>query len=137
MSSAEGALQTAIYAVLTGDAALTAIIGSDGVHDRLLNRTDMPYLIVGEMAASDYGTDGDGGQEIQIVIEAWSSGAGHAEAQDMAGLVRGLLDDAALTLGDGFTLVSLLHRKTRLRRETKTRLHYAEMTFRAVVTGAQ
>lgn len=133
MSSAEGALQAAVYATLTGDAALTAIIGTDGVHDRLLNRTDMPYVLIREMTATDYGADGDGMQEILLVLEAWSARAGHAEAQALAGLVRSVLDDAALVLGDGFSLVSLLHRKTRVRREARTRLHYAEMIFRAVV----
>jgi hypothetical protein len=51
----------------------------------------------------------------------------------MAGLIRGILDDAALSLSDGFSLTSLFHRKTRTKRELKTGLHVAEMTFRAVV----
>ena len=44
---------------------------------------------------------------------------------------RLLLDDAALTL-QGHHLVGLQHLLTRSRREVKTRMHIAEMRFRAV-----
>ncbi|MCO6186690.1 DUF3168 domain-containing protein [Rhizobium sp. L1K21] len=133
MSSAESALQQAVYAALASDGGLSAMIGADGVHDRQLTKTDMPYVLIREMTASDIGADGDGMQEILLTLEAWSAGAGHAEVQSIAGQVRAVLDDAGLVLADGFSLISLYHRKTRIRRETKTRLHVAEMTFRAVV----
>ncbi len=133
MTTAESALQKAVYAALSSDTSLAAIIGADGVHDRLLEKTDMPYVLIREMVAASYGTDGDGAQEITLTLEAWSASQGHAEAQEIAGLARAVLDDAALALEGGLALVSLFHRKTRIRREARTRLHHAEMTFRAVV----
>ncbi|MFD1327617.1 DUF3168 domain-containing protein [Mycoplana ramosa] len=61
----------------------------------------------------------------------WSKGGGHLEVQTIAAGVEALLHDAALTL-DGFHLVSLLHRSTRIAREGTKPLHKAEMRFRAV-----
>ncbi len=51
--------------------------------------------------------------------------------QQIADLVRSLLHDTALSL-DGAALVSLLHLRTRTRREPKTKYQVAELRFRAV-----
>ena len=54
------------------------------------------------------------------------------EVEAVADAVRGLLDDAELSL-PGHRLVSLRHRRTVSRREVKTGFFVAEMSFRAVV----
>lgn len=131
MSDPQSALCAAIHAALSSDAGLSAIIGAGGVHDRLLTKAAMPYVLIREVTSTEWGADGDGGLEHQIVIECWSAYAGHAEAQVMAGRIRDSLDNVALTLA-GVSLVSLFHVKTRTRREAKTGAHVAEMTFRAV-----
>ena len=44
--SAANALMQAIHARLADDVALTAIIGADGIHDRLLARPRLPCIVI-------------------------------------------------------------------------------------------
>lgn len=135
MTDPQSALSAAIFSALSANAALTAIIGPNGIHDRLLTKAAMPYVVLRDITSTEWGADNDGGLEHQITLDAWSSLSGHREAQTVAGLVRTNLDNASLTLSGGVTLVSLLHVKTRTRREAKTDAHVAEMVFRAVTVG--
>jgi hypothetical protein len=128
MASSANALQAAIFSRLMGDATLTGMIGPGAVFDRRLTGRAMPYLVLSEIATSDFGPDAE---EHLVTVEAWSDADGRKQAQEIAGRVKDLLDGAVLDLA-GFVLVSLLHRSTRTRREPKTRAHVAQMTWRAV-----
>ncbi|WP_105381920.1 DUF3168 domain-containing protein [Neorhizobium alkalisoli] len=129
--TAASALLRAIHRRLGSDAALSALVGADGIRDRLLARPELPCIVFGEMETRDYSTSSEAGEEHFLTIEIWSEGEGRREAQQIAGLVHGLLHDTALSL-DGAALVSLLHLRTRTRREPKTRFQLAELRFRAV-----
>ncbi|MCJ9673171.1 MULTISPECIES: DUF3168 domain-containing protein [unclassified Neorhizobium] len=129
--TAGNALLQAIHQTLASDAALTAIIGADGIRDRLLPRPKLPCIVFGEMETRDFSTASEAGEEHLLVLEIWSDGEGRRQAQEIAGLVHGLLHDAALALA-GAVLVNLLQVGTRTRREPKTKFHLAEMRFRAV-----
>ncbi|NKN39616.1 DUF3168 domain-containing protein [Agrobacterium sp. a22-2] len=129
--SAVNELLQAVHARLSGDAALTALIGTAGIHDRRLSKAALPTLVIGSIEARDYSTGTEMGCECLLSLEAWSA-SGRREAEEIAGLVRGLLDDADLALPSA-VLVSLAHRKTVSRREVKTALFVAEMQFRAVL----
>ncbi|MFA7415241.1 MAG: DUF3168 domain-containing protein [Rhizobium sp.] len=131
MASPVNDLLQAVHARLSGDPALAALIGGNGVHDRRLGRTVMPYLAIGAIETRDRSTATEKGLECLLSIEAWSA-AGRREAEEIASLVRMLLDDADLALTTA-TLVSLRHRRTTSRREAKTALFVAEMMFRAVM----
>lgn len=128
MASSANALQAAIYARLSGDATLVAMIGSGSVFDRKMTGKPMPYVVLSDLTTSDFGP---GTEEHLLTLEAWSDADGRKQAQDIAGRVRELLDDAVLSVA-GFVLVNLRHRSTRARREPKTRAQVAEMVFRAV-----
>ncbi|MCQ1833854.1 DUF3168 domain-containing protein [Neorhizobium galegae] len=125
------ALLQAIHQTLANDAALTAIVGADGIRDRLLPRAKLPCVVFGELETRDFSTASEAGEEHLLVLEVWSDGEGRRQAQEIAGLVHGLLHDAALAL-DGAVLVNLLQVGTRTRREPKTKFYLAEMRFRAV-----
>ncbi|MEN3146771.1 DUF3168 domain-containing protein [Neorhizobium sp. IRAMC:178] len=129
--TAANALLQAIHQTLAGDAALTAIIGADGIRDRLLPRAKLPCVVFGEMETRDFSTASEAGEEHLLVLEIWSDGEGRRQAQEIAGIVHGLLHDAALVL-EGAVLVNLLQVSMRTRREPKTKLYLAEMRFRAV-----
>lgn len=131
MAGSANALQAAIHARLSGDAALTAMIGSGSVFDRRVTGKPMPYLVLSEIASSDLAP---GVEEHEVRIEAWSDAEGRRQVQDIAARVKELLDDAALALS-GVVFVSLAHRSTRARREPKTRAEVAAMIFRAVTEG--
>ena len=129
--SAASALQKAIYARLSGDGALTALVGANGVTDRRLTEPASPLVVIAGIDSTDHSTATETGEEHVVTLEAWSEAAGHRQVQAIAAAVRAALDDAALVL-DGHHLVLLLHRDTRLRRDGKSRFHHAQMRFRAV-----
>lgn len=126
---AANALMKAMFERLVGDAELVALVGVDGVRDRLLARAKMPCVVFGEIDSRD--EDGETLQVHLVTLEVWSLAEGMREAQVIAERVRALLHDAALVL-DGVELVNLTHRGTRTRREAKTKFQLAEMRFRAV-----
>ena len=128
MAGSANALQAAIHAELSGDAALTAMIGAGSVFDRRMAGKPMPYVVLSEIVTADFAP---GVEEHMVTIEAWSEAEGRKQVQEIAARTKVLLDGAALVLS-GFSLISLAHRSTRARREPKTKGQVAEMTFRAV-----
>lgn len=131
MSAAANALLQAIHSLLAGDTQLTAMIGNDGIRDRLVTGQLLPCLVIAELTTDDYSTGTEPGEAHHLTLQAWSEAQGQRQAQTIAGRVRALLGDASPTLEAG-TLVNLQHVSTRARREAKTRLFCAEMRFRAV-----
>ena len=131
MGSAVNELLVALQAHLRVDAALGALIGPDGLRDRRVLGLDLPALLLGNVEARDFSTASEAGLECLLTLEAWSA-VGRREVEAVADAVRGLLDDAELSL-PAHRLVSLRHRRTVSRREVKTGFFVAEMSFRAVV----
>ncbi|MCM2477838.1 DUF3168 domain-containing protein [Rhizobium sp. CG5] len=129
--SAVNELLQAVHGRLSGDAALMALIGTAGIHDRRLAKAALPCLVFGTIEVRDHSTGTETGCECFLTFEAWSD-SGRREAEEIAGLVRGLLEDADLAL-PAAVLVSLGHRRTVSRREVKTALFVAELQFRAVL----
>lgn len=130
MSAANELLQ-AIHAALAVEAPLTALVGADGIRDRLVAGRQLPCIVIAELLSSDYSTATEPGEEHVLTLQVWSDAAGQRQAQDIAAIVRSLLQDAALPLATR-TLVNLQHIATKARREPKTRLFCAEIRFRAV-----
>ncbi|RYC26842.1 DUF3168 domain-containing protein [Ciceribacter ferrooxidans] len=120
-----------VHARLSGDAALAALLGPDGIVDRRRDAGTLPCLATGAVETRAYGTASEDGLECLLDFEAWSA-TGRREAEEIAGRVRELLDDADLVLA-GVRLVSLAHRRTTSRRAAATRLYVVEMRFRAVL----
>ena len=87
------------------------------------------YVLASFMRSDDRSSEA--GLKCLLTLEAWSA-EGRREVEAVADAVRGLLDDAELSL-PGHRLVSLRHRRTVSRREAKTGFFVAEMSFRAVV----
>jgi hypothetical protein len=129
--TAANALLQAIHQTLANDAALAAIVGADGIRDRLQPRAKLPCVVFGETETRDFSTATEAGEEHLLVLEVWSEAEGRRQAQEIAGLVHGLLHDVALML-EGAVLVNLQQVSTRTRREPKTKFYLAEMRFRAV-----
>ncbi len=129
--SAANVLLRAIHQRLSGDAELAALIGPDGIRDRLLPRPVLPAIVFGQTETRDYSTATEAGEEHLLTLEIWSEAGGRRQAQEIAAVVHRLLHDAALTL-DGAALVSLLQLRTRTRREPRTRLFLTETRLRAV-----
>lgn len=129
MSAANPLLQ-AIFARLTGDAALTALIPG-GMVDRLLPRAVLPCIVVGDLESRDYSTATEKAEEHFLSLQIWSDANGRKGAGEIAARMKGLLDDAALPMA-GVSLVNLQLVSSRSGREAKTRNFVTEMRFRAV-----
>jgi hypothetical protein len=129
--SAANELLTAIQTHLADDADLSAMIGPEGLRDRLVSGRKLPAVIIADIASNDYSTATETGAEHLLTLEIWTDAGGRKEAASIAERLRALLHEAPLSL-ETHHLVSLLHLSTRTRREAKTRLHVAEVRFRAV-----
>lgn len=128
--SAANALLQAIFARLTGDATLVALIPG-GIIDRLLPRAVLPCIIIGDLESRDYSTATEKAEEHFLSLHIWSDANGRKGAGEIAARVKNLLDDAALSIA-GASLVNLQLLSSRSRREAKSRNFIAEMRFRAV-----
>ena len=128
MAGSANAVQAAIHARLSGDAALTAMIGAGSVFDRRVTGRAMPYLVLSEITTTEFAP---GTEEHTVRIEVWSDAEGRKQCQDIAARVKALLDGASLSL-TGLSLVNLTHQRTAARRELKTKAQVAEMVFRVV-----
>lgn len=129
--SAGNALQAAVFARLSGDAALVATLGDGGIHDRLLEGAKHPYLRLAGIESRDWSTASEPGEEHAMTIEARGPEGGNLAVQELAGRVLALLHDAGLPLA-GHHLVNLRHEATRTARDGDVRGHVAVMRFRAV-----
>ncbi len=63
MASASWALQSAIFARLTADAVLTALLGGERMYDDVPVRAEFPYLTFGQSSDRDWSTGTDAGRE--------------------------------------------------------------------------
>lgn len=131
MSAAAFALRTAIHAVLSGDAALAAMLPSGNLLDRTPQGVSAPYLIYGSTRSEDYSTATEAGEEHVLVLEVWADGSGQKAALSIAARIVTLIDDAGLTPA-GTRLVGISHLSTRTRRDARMRAVVAELQFRAV-----
>lgn len=128
------ALQKAVVARLSADAAILAIAGPGRVLDRRAERKLLPCLVIGDWRIDDWSTGTEAGAEHRFEIEIWSDDNGRRQAVDLALAAGVALHDAALTLDAG-RLVNLRLERTRTRREPRSGLHTARLEFRAVVEG--
>lgn len=92
--SAANVLLQAIFAKLSGDAALMALIPG-GIVDRLLPRAILPLIVIGELESRDYSTATEKAEEHFLSLDIWSDANGRRCAGEIAGRVKTLLDDAA------------------------------------------
>lgn len=115
--SAANALMQAIFARLTGDAALMALI-SGGIVDRLLPRAVLPCIVIGDLESRDYSTATEKAEEHSLSLQIWSDANGRKRAGEIAARVKNLLDDAALSIA-GVSLVNLQLLSSRSRRRRK------------------
>lgn len=133
--TAADALLSAVYATLSADAALTAIVGADGVRDRLISTRKLPCIVVGTLETNDYSTATEPGEEHLLSLEIWSDAGGRRQIHAVAERIYALLHDARLAL-PGHHLVGLAHQRTESRRQPDTKLHVATLKFRAVTEFA-
>ena len=127
MSGASWALQQAVYAALTGDAALTALIGGR-VFDAVPPSPVFPYLVLAEARET---AAGSGLAEHSLTLHVWSRGSGARESKQIAAAASAVLDGAALPL-DRYLLVNLQFLSAEYTRQSDGQTWRGLLRFRAV-----
>ena len=92
--SAMRPVQAAVYARLTGDATLMALI--TGVFDFVLD--DYPYIVIGEATEVPDNRHGGFGRQTVITLHVWTQSEGHGPGLAIADRVTELLDHQPLTI---------------------------------------
>ncbi len=125
-------LRTAIYAAITADAGLQALIGDPArVYDDVPPGASFPFITLGAGSASDWSTMTERGAEHLITLHVWSRYEGHKEALAILAALEALLHDASLTLS-GHALVNLSVQGTEVLRDPSGNTTHGVIRFRAV-----
>jgi hypothetical protein len=135
MASASWALQQAIYASLTSDDALVALLGGERIYDDVPDRKTFPYVTFAPGSERDWSTGSEAGLEHGVVLHVWSRGAGRKEALAIIEALHTRLHDAALLLS-GHRLVNLRHESSDVRREPDGETFHGIVRLRAVTEPA-
>lgn len=100
--SAETEFQTYIYALLTGDADLTAIVGSR-VYDNVPEGAEFPYISFGPHDVIEDDADCITAGEHNLQLDVWSRTVGSLQTKEIVSKIKSILHDH-----DGEMLVNAL-----------------------------
>ena len=124
-------LQQAVYATLSADAALTALLGPGRIHDDVPQGSRPPYVTFGPAAVQDWSAGSEPGTEHLLTLHVWSDACGKAEAQAILAALRAALHDRPLAVA-GHVLVNLRHERSETRRTPDGERIHGLARFRAV-----
>ena len=135
-SDSQWPLQQAVYAALTGDASVQALLGNPArVFDHVPQDSVFPYVVVGEVTSGPFDTKTEDGLDQTLTIHSWSRYRGLKETKEIMAAVTGALDQQALAVsGHDLVLLRLTFGATVLDPDGLTR--HGVQRFRAV-TQAQ
>jgi hypothetical protein len=135
MPSASWSLQQSVFATLTADTAVTALLGADRIYDDVPQGSPKPYLTLGQSTVRDWSTGTEAGNEHLLTLHVWSDARGKKQASEIADAIRMALHDQPLTLV-GHRLVNLRHEFSESRRDPDGSTIHATVRFRAVTEPA-
>ena len=129
------ALQTAVYAELTGNAPIVAVVGSN-IFDALPSGA-LPnlYIALGEEKTRDHSTKTTSGALHDIEVNVHGDVAGFQAVKALAALICDALIDADLVLSRG-VLTRLQFKFARARKGVSPDQRVINLTFRACVVDA-
>lgn len=122
----ENDFQAAIYAALTGDVALMAVL--TGVHDRKPQDTDsgaiaaFPYVTMGEAIFTLLPTDEVTNFSVLLRLHTWSRTGSVKQCKQIQGLMFDILHDADLTI-TGWNPFSILREESRVIEDPDGQFH--------------
>jgi len=135
MPSASWSLQQSIFARLTSDPALLALLGAPRVYDDVPPGTPYPYLTFGHSTLRDWSTGSEEGDEHVLTLHVWSQAGGKRQAHEIMSAVRVALHDQPLALA-GHRLVNLRHEFSEARRDADGETTHGIVRYRAVTEPA-
>ena len=131
MTSPSFELQKLIYDRLTGNPAVSALIGTR-VYDRVPDNPTFPYVSFGPFDELSDNADCIDGFEVTLQLDVWSRSVGFPECRKIVDAVRKALPDDGMTLPDN-ALATFNHRTSRIFRDPDGLTSHGAMTFEAFV----
>lgn len=131
--SASWALQQAVYAELSVNSEIIAVLGDPPrVYDSVPRDAVFPYAVIGDGTETDWSTVTETGSEHMLTINVWSRADGHKESKEIAEAIRDALNDASLAVS-GQTLIDIRFLDCAHARESDGQTYRASLRFRAVL----
>src|SRR5262249_7230122 len=124
-------LQQALFARLTADSELLALLGGTRVYDDVPQSADFPYLTFGQMAARDWSTASGLGEEHTVTLHVWSQAKSRAEVHEILSAVRTAHPTRAPP-PPAPRLITLRHETSEARRDPSGDTYHGLARFRAV-----
>ena len=131
MTSAALALQQSLFATLTADAPLIAVLGAPRIHDSVPQAETFPYVTFGQSTVRAADTATESGDEHIVTLHVWSRAKGRREAYTIIDALRSALHDRPLAL-TGHHLVNLRHEFSEARPDPDGETIHGIARFRAV-----
>lgn len=126
------ALQTAIFQHLSGDAALSAFLGS-AIYDAIPPATPpSTYVLIGPEEVTDASDKTGHGAEHRLTISVLTNATGFLPAKEIAARITELLDTPALALTRG-RLVAMWFDRAEARKIEGDQTRRIDLRFRARV----
>src|SRR5512145_2040941 len=135
MPSPTWSLQQSIFAALSADAALTALLGAGRIFDDVPQGTPLPYVAFGRAAERDWSTASEDGTEHIVTLHVWSAARGKKQTHEVLGALRAALHDRPLGLV-GHSLINLRHEHSEIRRDPDGETIHGIARFRAITEPA-
>ncbi len=132
MSDACQELIASLFEALSTNSELTVLLGGAKIYDRVPERVELPYIVIGRTSMSDYSTATEEAVAIVLFIHCWSQSADrrevHAIQQQIAAALTGQLPAMP-----GHVLVHLRNQFSETQRDHVRGTMHGLMRFRAVI----
>lgn len=136
MSEPSLALQRGIFAALTANSAITALVGTR-VYDRVSPTAVFPYVRLGtDQTVSDPQDCAEESVEVFSQVDVFSRAQGKIEAKNIAGAIVRTMKVENITIESGYELQELHHADTRFLDDPDGLSTHAVLSFRALVETA-
>ncbi len=131
MTSSVSQLITGIFKALLTDAELVTLLGGAKIYDRLPEKIEPPYVVVGRTTTSDWSTSTEGGEAITLFIHVWSNALSGDEDYRIQDRLKHVLGSAEIALQD-HQLIHLRFQYAETRRDRQSAHVHGVMRFRGV-----
>ena len=131
MPSASWALQQSVYATLSADPQVNSLLGAARIYDDVPQKSDFPYLTLGQSSVRDWSTGTEAGDEHLLTLHVWSRATGRKQTHEIMGALKAALHDHTLIL-QGHRLIYLRHEFSDARRDPEGDIYHGVVRLRAV-----
>lgn len=125
--SAAAPVQAAVYARLTGDEVLTAMV--TGGYDYVPEDAKYPYWVLGDAIETPDNTLDTFGRQVANTVTVWSDYRGYAQALAVGARIIELLDHQPLAV-EGHTNVAVRAEMGQAKRDPNPRIRSVPVRFR-------